>query len=453
MKVFKSYRDKIQKDPHFVEILKGSGIAFFLRGIGQILSYIFLFLITRYYGAKGVGIFALSLVFLNISSAFAKGGLNTAFLRFVSEFSKRKEFFRLRAVYKKVLSLAFLFSVLSAICMYFFSPFLANILHKPYLSPYFKIMSIGVIPLVFFSINAEGLRGLKRIKDYVLLSFFWLNLFAILFLLGLIFFDRITFFRKIKPFSPEISYVLSVLIVFILSFFMFFRFVKVSETDNSEEKGLSYSEILNVSLPMLVSGSLFMILGWVDTIMLGWLGSVSDVGIYNVAMKISRVAVVFLVAVNTIAAPKFAEFYAVKDFKSIARVAKQASKLIFFLTFPFVIIILAVPYKILFLFGKDFVKGKIALIILIIGFMFNAISGSVGNILQMTGNQVYHRNVLIAGTLLNIFLNYTLIPVYGLNGAAIASTISMIFWNFMFLLKVKKITGEWVFYPQINKGE
>ncbi len=453
MQLIKDLKDKLQKDPHFLELLKGSGTAFVLRIIGLFFSYIFLMLISRYFGSAGVGIFALSLVFLNIGGTFAKGGLHISFLRFVSEYVSLKDVSTLRSIYKKVLSLAGVFSLTFSILLYFLSPFLADLLGKPYLSSYFKIMSIGVVPLVYLSINTEGLRGLKRIKEYILFSSCLLNLFAIFIFFTCVFCFNFGFKLELKVFTPEISYISAVIIMLVVAFFSFQKLLKKAENTGVSTKSLSYSEILNVSLPMLVSGSLIILVTWTDTIMLGWLGSVSDVGIYNVAIKIARIVIVFLTSVNTIAAPKFAEFYANKDYKAIARVAKQASKLVFFLTFPFVIIILIFPDRILLLFGKDFVNGKVALIILISGFLFNAMAGSVGNILQMTGNQRYHRNVLIIGTFLNIFLNYFLIPVYGLNGAAIASAVSMIFWNFMFSIKVKKLTGEWVFFPQIKNGE
>jgi O-antigen/teichoic acid export membrane protein len=84
--------------------------------------------------------------------------------------------------------------------------------------------------------------------------------------------------------------------------------------------------------------------------------------------------------------------------------------------------------------------------ILTVGQFINSASGSVGYILQMTGHQKFHQNVILIGTILNIILNWFLIPLYGIIGASIASVISMFFWNIVFSLKVRKTLNQWVFY-------
>ena len=52
--------------------------------------------------------------------------------------------------------------------------------------------------------------------------------------------------------------------------------------------------MLSISLPMLLTGSMFYLLQWADTLILGIYLPESKVGIYNVSMKISLVTFVFL---------------------------------------------------------------------------------------------------------------------------------------------------------------
>ena len=47
----------------------------------------------------------------------------------------------------------------------------------------------------------------------------------------------------------------------------------------------------------------------------------------------------------------------------------------------------------------------------------------------MTGKQKKLNNILISGLIVNVVLNLVLIPIYGIEGAAIATLISMVFWN------------------------
>ena len=70
-----------------------------------------------------------------------------------------------------------------------------------------------------------------------------------------------------------------------------------------------------------------------------------------------------------------------------------------------------------------------ALLILAFSQVINAMSGSVGIILNMTGKEKVFRNILFFALAINIVLNLFLIPIYGIEGAAIASASSLIYWK------------------------
>jgi len=76
--------------------------------------------------------------------------------------------------------------------------------------------------------------------------------------------------------------------------------------------------------------------------------------------------------------------------------------------------------------------------------MANVFFGAVIYILDMTGKQTISRNILLLTSILNIALNWYLIEIYGIKGAAIATTISILFWNIIGIIYVKKIYGFWV---------
>ena len=56
-------------------------------------------------------------------------------------------------------------------------------------------------------------------------------------------------------------------------------------------------------------------------------------------------------------------------------------------------------------------------------------SGPGAIYLNMTGRQKTLNKVLITGLAINIALNFYLIPTHGINGAAMATLISLIIWN------------------------
>lgn len=87
-------------------------------------------------------------------------------------------------------------------------------------------------------------------------------------------------------------------------------------------------------------------------------------------------------------------------------------------------------------FGKDFIQGNLALRILLVGQVVNILSGLNGIFLNMNGEHRFVRNVIIIAAVLNIVLNYLLIPRFGLIGAASATTVIRIFWNMLFIIYI-----------------
>ncbi|MFM7794413.1 MAG: polysaccharide biosynthesis C-terminal domain-containing protein, partial [Microcystis panniformis] len=61
-----------------------------------------------------------------------------------------------------------------------------------------------------------------------------------------------------------------------------------------------------------------------------------------------------------------------------------------------------------------------------IGYLVNALTGSVGILLYMTRHTKLISATTAFAALLNVCLNWLLIPKWGVNGAAAATTIAMI---------------------------
>ena len=70
--------------------------------------------------------------------------------------------------------------------------------------------------------------------------------------------------------------------------------------------------------------------------------------------------------------------------------------------------------------------------------------------LNMTGNQIVYRNIMFMAAVLNIVLNLLLIPRLGFNGAAIAATVSLCFWNIAILIYIKMKFGKTTGYFPIT---
>ena len=67
--------------------------------------------------------------------------------------------------------------------------------------------------------------------------------------------------------------------------------------------------------------------------------------------------------------------------------------------------------------------------------------GPVGSFALMTGNEKYSTRYMGIGILINIALNLLLTPRMGLNGTAIATSCSIVFWNAAMFITIRKKTG------------
>jgi len=381
-----------------------------------------------------MGMFSLSITVLSIFAVFGRLGLDTALLRFFGEYLSQGKKDIVQNIYFKSIKLAVLSSVILSILLYFCAGSIASeIFKKPQTEPFFKITSFAILPLVLLFINTESIRGIKKIWDYTILQLILPFLFGSVILASLLLSFRYSTL-------PIIAYVLSLYFVAIISFLRLFKISKTKpQIENTSEFNLK--SILGISLPMMTTSSLSMLMKWTDIIMLGIFTTNAEVGIYSVAVKISALTSIFLFATNSIAAPKFAEFHGQKDKKNLAIVARKSTELIFYSTLPIILLFWAFPSFFLGIFGVDFKTGSTALVILTLGQFANAFCGSVGYILQMTGHQKKVQSIVFQASMINIVLNAILIPQMGMNGAAIASSISMIYWNVYMLITVKKKLG------------
>lgn len=292
-------------------------------------------------------------------------------------------------------------------------------------------------------INQESLRGLRKIKEYTFFQNVSVYLFSALFLACFMFFTR-------EKYVPVVSLLAS---VFFVAIFSLCKWIKCSKfTTTITVNTIKINNILAVSLPMLLSNSIYFIMQWTDTIMLGMLRTVNEVGVYNVTLKVAPITSISLLAINSIAAPKFAEFYGKGDMKGLEKTVHHSTKIIFWSSFPILLIFFIFPSWILGLFGEEFKAGVYALLLLTIGQFVNAISGSVGYFLTMTGKQNIHQKILLIAITMNIIINALLIPKYGINGAAFASFICMVFWNLSMVFYIKKEFNFFMLYiPYVKK--
>ena len=224
-------------------IFRDSATAFVYKISGLAIGYIFTILITRNLGAEALGIYALATTLHGISTKIGNFGLNTALLRFITEFSTRNRNDLIKTVYLKSLQFLVPLSLVITILLYGFSSTIASVVfNKPLLAPSFRIIAFAIMPTILIMINLESLRALKAIKHYLFLQNIAQALTATVVLFVLLYWRHD---RNI----PVQSFVISQFIVVVCTFVIWLRVFDIRQPCKQNDIGLP--SLFKVSVPLL----------------------------------------------------------------------------------------------------------------------------------------------------------------------------------------------------------
>ena len=93
------------------------------------------------------------------------------------------------------------------------------------------------------------------------------------------------------------------------------------------------------------------------------------------------------------------------------------------------------------IFGSEYIESMKVLLILILGTSCRIIFGSVGFIINMSGKESITAKILWVGCFLNLVLNFLLVPLMGIVGASIATSISLFAVYLAQYIYVRKFIG------------
>ena len=453
--------DRIKKnfeDKDFLELINKGGIAMLYRIGGQLLGFLLTFVIAYFFGANGLGDYVLAIIVLKIFTLISKLGLDTASIKYIAGYSSENSLSSILDFRKKSIFLITTVSIICSLVMYLGANIIAEFIKAN--PQHIEITSFFILPMSLFIFHYQNMRGLKEIAGYSF--FFWMSqaLFSLIAILVL------TTFTK-DPAVPLYAYLISLIVISIFSIISFTYFLnkrkRIKELFADDKRSEGVKNILIVSLPLMLAQAVHFIMSWTDKLMLGILDSPdvisglstnsAQIGVYHTAFKLSMFATIGLMAVKSIASPKFAELYKQREFKLLKKVTQQSTKLIFWTTLPLVALFIFFSESLMLLFGDEFQAGVFAFILLSIGRVFVSFSGAAGNLLQMCGRQVIFMNIAVIGSVINVVLNFSLIPIYGINGSAIATMISLVSFNFLLVYYVKKEFGFYTFYNPFKKAD
>jgi O-antigen/teichoic acid export membrane protein len=217
-------------------------------------------------------------------------------------------------------------------------------------------------------------------------------------------------------------------------------YIKIREEITPWRFNFRYAKyILSQSWYLIISGLMVTLYMRIDQVMLGAMfPTKEEVGIYSVAVKIAEMWYFVPMAIITSFKPVIMNNKNISEDKYL-----QSVQLLYTIVawisigFGIIILILSKPL-VLILYGSEYLKAASILTVNVWAGTF-AMLGSARSLWLITERlQGYTLIYTTAGVIVNIFMNYILIPDYGGFGAAMATLVAQFFANMIVLALFKK---------------
>lgn len=189
------------------------------------------------------------------------------------------------------------------------------------------------------------------------------------------------------------------------------------------------SSMLSYGFLLLFAGTASMGIKLLDTIILGQYVRLDLVGVYAVVAFIPTFIEAPLNALDRIATPKIADALSKSNIQEVRNIYTLSSRYLFAIGSWLVLLVVFNINDLLSFLPEQYMLGHQVVVILSFSALINLITGSNNGILYSSDKFYFGSLAIILISIGTLGLLYVLIPVYGLNGAALAIAISSMVYN------------------------
>lgn len=402
------------------------------------LNLLVTFIIAREFGASTLGIFSLTVSFIFIGAQLALMGLDKTIVKFIGGIDSNNAKGYIKDIYSKSVVIVLIQGVMITSLLILYSEVISTeLLKKESLKIPLFFATFAILPLAFMQLNANAFRGRKKMGSFSFFSTASVGLFTLILLILIEYIATLNY-------SYLIAYIGAIYISFFVSFIFWLK--GSGYFTNYRKHIVGLKKLLQTTLPFWFISLIAISLNHTDTLMLGIFCSEEDIGKYNIAFRMAALSSIVLMAINSIVAPKISYLYKSEKYGEMEYVVQKSTALIFWLSLPIFIIYIIFGTEVLTIFGSEFSVAFWALIILSVGQLFNTLTGPVLQVLNMTEGHFLAAKLSFIAAITNIGGNYLLIPVYGIEGAAFATSISIILLNTLSTVAIYRRLNIFILY-------
>ncbi|MDQ3076063.1 MAG: flippase [bacterium] len=388
---------------------------------GMRILKLFLFIYaTRKLGITEWGLFSYTLAVMGFFGIISDIGINSVLLRETAQGKARQpEYISTSFFLKLGLSV---FSSLSLLCVIIF---LADDSSVKVLIPLVATL------LLFESIQDFGFslnRAFERMEVETIIK---IGSTILLVTLGFIFIEY-----SPKSSSLLYAYVVSSIIGTIIIYFRLRKHLS-NLISNFKEKLLL--PIWKEAWPLGTATALGGMMATTDIIILGWYSSVEQIGIYSAAQKLALIIYLLPTLLGVAILPTLSKL-AASDLNKMRIMVNKVTKYSVIFTLPIIIgCFLFGDFVFNLLFGEEYAESASVFRIMSLAIVTIAPSTLISNAMFAEGKQNKLIRFVFVSLAINIILCLLAIPYFGIEGAAVSSTVAYIVGNLMLINKYRKL--------------
>jgi len=402
----------------------------FLKGGYIILGFISSILLARFLGASQYGEYSYLISIMTIGIVFIEFGFPTFLIRRISELNINENAQSIVTIIWNSLYFLFFISILGTFIIYILLDHI-KIENKIL---YYWLIPIA-ISMTFSSYRASIMRGLNKVIIGQLPDEIGKPFLIIIFVISCVYIFQIEL-TTINLLQINMATSVIILIVGYKTLFSQINIIKLYKRNKFD------IQIFKETTPYFILALLLILQQNIDVLMIGKIMSMEDVGIYKIASMNANLIGLTLIAISMAIMPNISKLYKEKQYKILQSVIVKGHRYAFFLALPILIIFFFLgKIYLVAIFGDEYANAYITLNILAFGKVFYAGIGLIGTVFNMIGLSWYVAINAFFIVFINLILNYFLIPIYGIEGAAIATIVSQLGANIILLI---------VFYRKFN---
>jgi len=408
-----------------------AGIVLTLLIVQKVFGFAREIVFARMLGTVDYGVLTLALFFIQFVGGFAVLGLPSCYARYIPQYEAKgmlSDFFRKTYLFALVTGL-----LISILCVLFSKQISSLVFSSDQFKGIIVIASLVIFPVVLYKHLLSSFNGLRIFKMGALCEFSYTAMYTILGVAGL-------FLAAATPSCALKANLLSlVIVVFVFALLLQVYLAGTKNQENRIEEKNFNQKLFSFSIWFVLAPIVFMLFNYIDRLMLTRMAGLHDVGVYSVASHFTMIIFMFGMIIGNVLMPNLSHLWEKQEKEKAMFIINFSAKatILLLLVLCLVIALFKTQWIQLF-YGEQYTESVQVIPTLLVFWLLNSLVWTIGVYPQLIEKTYLNLIATIPGLLLNLVLNYYLIPRWGILGAAIATTSSFAVLSVTILLLYKR---------------